>query len=285
MTTINNENNYRLGPINENTENQNLQLKRGDEFVNVVTSVDMEPLITETVESVFGDVFSTTIGHDHNGVNSKLIDHINLINKGTNTHSQIDVHIASANSHITNIANPHSVTATQIGLGNVNNTSDLDKPISTAQGIVNTMLQAVVIPIRGIIMWAGTITNIPTGFALCNGQTVNSITTPNLSGKFIVGYSNTDTDYNTIGKTGGEKTHTLTQSELPHVQIGNGMQDDAKVLFTHGGKTLSGSLVTGSIQSEGNTPLYEGLTDYIGNGQSHENRPPYYTLAYIMRVE
>lgn len=35
-------------------------------------------------------------------------------------------------THASNISNPHSVTASQIGLGNVNNTSDLDKPISTA---------------------------------------------------------------------------------------------------------------------------------------------------------
>lgn len=35
-------------------------------------------------------------------------------------------------NHLLNTSNPHSVTATQVGLGNVNNTSDLDKPISTA---------------------------------------------------------------------------------------------------------------------------------------------------------
>ena len=35
-------------------------------------------------------------------------------------------------SHISNNSNPHSVTKTQVGLSNVDNTSDLDKPISTA---------------------------------------------------------------------------------------------------------------------------------------------------------
>ena len=34
--------------------------------------------------------------------------------------------------HTTNTSNPHNVTAAQVGLGNVNNTSDADKPISTA---------------------------------------------------------------------------------------------------------------------------------------------------------
>ena len=35
-------------------------------------------------------------------------------------------------THISDVANPHSVTATQVGLGNVDNTSDADKPVSTA---------------------------------------------------------------------------------------------------------------------------------------------------------
>lgn len=41
-------------------------------------------------------------------------------------------------SHISNTSNPHSVTKTQVGLGSVDNTSDLGKPISTAQATVNS---------------------------------------------------------------------------------------------------------------------------------------------------
>lgn len=40
-------------------------------------------------------------------------------------------------SHLESITNPHKVTARQVGLGNVDNTSDMDKPISTAQAAVN----------------------------------------------------------------------------------------------------------------------------------------------------
>lgn len=36
-------------------------------------------------------------------------------------------------THVANTSNPHNVTAAQVGLGNVDNTSDADKPISTAQ--------------------------------------------------------------------------------------------------------------------------------------------------------
>lgn len=40
---------------------------------------------------------------------------------------------STLSAHITNKTNPHNVTAAQIGLGNVDNTSDMDKPVSTAQ--------------------------------------------------------------------------------------------------------------------------------------------------------
>ena len=36
------------------------------------------------------------------------------------------------NTHINDVSNPHNVTQTQVGLGNVDNTSDINKPISTA---------------------------------------------------------------------------------------------------------------------------------------------------------
>ena len=46
--------------------------------------------------------------------------------------SQITTNEGTMEDHIANKANPHEVTKTQVGLGNVDNTSDLDKPISTA---------------------------------------------------------------------------------------------------------------------------------------------------------
>lgn len=42
------------------------------------------------------------------------------------------VSTAALDAHTANTSNPHSVTANQVGLGNVNNTTDVDKPISTA---------------------------------------------------------------------------------------------------------------------------------------------------------
>jgi len=52
--------------------------------------------------------------HDHDGGDGAQIDHTKLSNIGTNTHAQIDTHVGST-------SNPHSVSKTDVGLGNVVN--------------------------------------------------------------------------------------------------------------------------------------------------------------------
>lgn len=87
--------------------------------------------VQDLLSNSFGD--SSTINFTYDDVSNVFfadviqtaIDHTNLINKGTNTHAQIDAHIASN-------GNPHGVTKAQVGLGNCDNTSDLNKPISSA---------------------------------------------------------------------------------------------------------------------------------------------------------
>lgn len=57
-----------------------------------------------------------------------------LISDEAATRAQADTTVnAKVDSHIGNKSNPHGVTRGQLGLGNVNNTSDADKPVSTAQ--------------------------------------------------------------------------------------------------------------------------------------------------------
>lgn len=57
-----------------------------------------------------------------------------LISDEAATRAQADTDVnAKVDSHIANKSNPHGVTKAQVGLGNVNNTSDADKPVSTAQ--------------------------------------------------------------------------------------------------------------------------------------------------------
>ena len=57
-----------------------------------------------------------------------------LITDEAATRAQADITVnAKVDSHIGNKSNPHGVTKAQVGLGNVDNTSDADKPVSTAQ--------------------------------------------------------------------------------------------------------------------------------------------------------
>lgn len=46
--------------------------------------------------------------------------------------AQITANLSTLTSHTSNTSNPHSVTKSQVGLSNVDNTSDANKPVSTA---------------------------------------------------------------------------------------------------------------------------------------------------------
>lgn len=127
-----------------------------------------------------------------------------------------------------------------------------------------------IIPVGGIIMWSGSVNNIPKNYALCDGTNG----TPNLKGRFIVGYDPDDSDYNAIrddnGK--GEKKHKLTVDEMP----------------SHQHTYLHVYEETGSVTHDGYSTIHHihnetYNTGNAGGNQSHENRPPYYVLAFIMR--
>lgn len=142
---------------------------------------------------------------------------------------------------------------------------------------------------RGLIaMWNGT--QVPNGWALCNGQIVDDLQTPDLSGKFVVGWQSGNEDYNLIGNTGGQEKVTLATQEIPsHVHN----FADAYFIEAHSdlvgangtqwiGNNLSGSNKTDKDNSY--VCLWDHDTRATGGGQPHENRPPYYVLAYIIKL-
>ena len=93
---------------------------------NVVGTTDTQTLSGKTLTTPIIANF-TNANHTHaDAAEGGTVSHTALTDKGTNTHSQIDTHIANVTT------NPHSVDATDVGLGNVDNTSDANKPISTA---------------------------------------------------------------------------------------------------------------------------------------------------------
>jgi hypothetical protein len=86
--------------------------------------------------------------------------------------------------------------------------------ISATTGTFSKISGFGTIPIGGIIMWNGT--TVPTGWALCNGTTVNGTITPNLSDRFIVA-STTIGAGGTISPLSG-LTFTIVANNLPKHQ-------------------------------------------------------------------
>lgn len=66
--------------------------------------------------------------------NGRLVDGAKLDNLPADVNAELasKADIVDLNAHKTDFNNPHSVTKSQVGLGNVDNTSDADKPVSTA---------------------------------------------------------------------------------------------------------------------------------------------------------
>jgi len=153
-----------------------------------------------------------------------------------------------------------------------------------------------VIPVGGIIMWSGSIAELGVGelsnWALCDGSTVSGRTTPDLRNRFVVGahsgsgdgttpttgpgFSTTTGTLNsnyTPGNIGGETAHQLTINELASHTHTYGYPNSNPVNGAPDTETISAFNLSNS-----------GTTGSTGSDQYHENRPPYYALAFIMRV-
>jgi microcystin-dependent protein len=117
-------------------------------------------------------------------------------------------------------------------------------------------------------MWSGDPGAIPVGWAPCDGVGGR----PNLLGRFVVGYSQVDEDYNAIGKNGGSKTVTLTVNQMPaHTHTVNTMD---KAGLSDNANDRDVMIPSSTLRTTSST----------GGGKEHENRPPYYVLAYIIKL-
>lgn len=150
------------------------------------------------------------------------------------------------------------------------------------------------LPIGVILPYVGLVADIPTGWALCDGQNG----TVDMRNKFVMGG-----DHAAIGNTGGANevtpsgsvnvtvnNHTLSASQMPShghyqryrptgsgqtYQYGSAMGRVAGLGLTNGSGTTSNA---GSSGSHGH-----GVSSSMSMNQQ-DNKPAYYQTAYIQRV-
>jgi microcystin-dependent protein len=142
--------------------------------------------------------------------------------------------------------------------------------LADEKGNIKTLL----FPAGIIVLWSGSLASVPDGWGLCDGTNG----TPDLRGRFVVG-TNPNANVNSLlsvyetGATGGAEVVTLTVDQMPshsHSVSGNAAR------FQEGGS-----------KGPGTDRWYDGqpvTTGGVGGNQPHENRPPYYSLAYIMKL-
>ena len=173
-----------------------------------------------------------------------------------------------------------------------------------------------IIPTGVILLWSGSQASIPTGWLLCDGTSG----TPDLRDRFVVGAGSTYAvaatgGSNTVtldttqipshthtfsGTTAGAGAHTHSISDPGHshsfttyIKSGAGFSPGPAsygmvagtsdyTSVSSQGTTASGTGI--SIVGVGDhTHTFSGTTGSTGGGGSHENRPPYYALCYIMK--
>ena len=169
------------------------------------------------------------------------------------------------------------------------------------------------IPSGGIIMWSGLITSIPTGWGLCDG----SNGTPDLRNRFVVGAG----DQYDRNDTGGADSVTLTEAQMPshdHGMSTEGSHSHSGSTNTAGAHNHSISQeLRGNGEDERNSvPSASDNTDpnrtwvattstagnhshslninsagshthginSTGESGTNKNLPPYYALAFIMKL-
>ena len=153
------------------------------------------------------------------------------------------------------------------------------------------------VPVGTVLSWYGKLSDMPDGFALCDGTNG----TPDLRDRFVVGAGG---EY-ALGDTGGEKKVKLEATQIGshyhywgYEQPGN----NSGSFIRHNGNVVldSSMLPVGAGVESWNGSHYSGgfrsMTSYTANTMTslavataaqkpHENRPPYYALWYIMKIK
>jgi len=192
-----------------------------------------------------------------------------------------------------------SAGSAQVGtIGNSNNRVDLfgeDVDISDTltvdgQTTFNGPVAGVEgIPSGGIIMWSGSIANIPSGFALCDGTNG----TPDLTDRFVVGAGGSKA----VGDTGGTDTQSVNLSVSDSAEVNFGSNNvgqsfsDNRLAVQDTGQLLAPDNDQGNLavhRKDFNTSTSNGFSAVVNvnasGSDSFDNQPSFYAVAYIIKL-
>jgi len=164
------------------------------------------------------------------------------------------------------------------------------------------------VPRGGIIMWSGSATSIPPGWAICDGANG----TPDLNGRFVMSYGTRNERIRDasgtifsddpltfpVGQINGADQVILNVGEMPsHTHTGTTNTDGnhrhwIRVDNVNGGVNYDYDIPeTGNNDQDYEIPTEYGgahnhdfTTNSRGSNDKHYNVPPYYVLAYIMKL-
>jgi len=143
------------------------------------------------------------------------------------------------------------------------------------------------IPTGVIFLWSGSIASIPAGFALCDGTSG----TPDLRNRFLVGAGSTYA----VNATGGSAdaivvshnhTATSTVTDPGHVHTASTIRGGGGGANPGFGAVDGGVIQTSSGTTNGASTgiTVATTTATAGSSGTNANLPPYFALAYIMKL-
>lgn len=153
---------------------------------------------------------------------------------------------------------------------------------------------SVAVPIGTILMWYGSTSTIPYGWEICDGTASvhnPNIMKPNLMGRFPVGLSTEDSNYNKPGVTGGNNQVTLEINNIPqhnHVYTADDNSEGKFASVETGFPQVyqgASEAVTGTAGSSGNQGVAKAyLTSKVGGNKPIDNRPAYTVVTFIIKT-
>lgn len=172
------------------------------------------------------------------------------------------------------------------------NDTNLNQMQLNIENAINAQVSGDTLPVGCIVPF--TSDTVPENWLLCDGSAVSrtdyallfsiigttygvgdgstTFNLPNLKGRVAVGKDSTQTEFDNLGETGGEKTHTLTVEEMPS----HNHQVARATSGQDGGSDWN-------IQTA-STGIAQWYTTSTGGGQPHNILQPYQVINYIIKA-